>query len=46
MERYVKQITLIMVYNALLQPYFDYCSEVWDTLQYRVARLNMSEFKK
>ena len=21
-----------MVYNALIQPYFDYCCEVWDTL--------------
>ena len=24
--------TLISVYNALIRPHFDYCSEVWDTL--------------
>ena len=24
--------TLVLVYNALIQPYFDYCCEVWDTL--------------
>ena len=42
-----------MVYNALIQPYFDYCCEVWDTfgkglserlqkLQNRAARLIMN----
>ena len=24
--------TLVLVYNALIQPYFDCCCEVWDTL--------------
>ncbi len=24
--------TLISIYNALVRPHFDYCSEVWDTL--------------
>ncbi len=26
------QPTLVMIYNSLLQPYFDYCSIVWDSL--------------
>jgi hypothetical protein len=43
--------TLISIYNAIVRPYFDYCSEVWDVfgerlqkLQNRAARtiLNMS----
>ena len=45
--------TLVLVYNALIQPYFDYCCEVWDTLgkglserlqklQNRAARLIMN----
>ncbi len=44
---------MILVYNALIQPYFDYCYEVWDTLgkgvserlqklQNRAARLNLN----
>ena len=24
--------TLVLVYNVLIQPDFDYCCEVWDTL--------------
>ncbi len=24
--------TLVLVYNALIQPHFDYCCEVWDEL--------------
>ena len=26
---FVAQTTLQSIYNALIQPYFDYCSEVW-----------------
>ena len=26
------QSTLVMIYNSLVQPYFDYCSIVWDSL--------------
>ena len=44
---------MVLVYNALIQPYFDYCCEVWDTLgkglserlqklQNRAARLIMN----
>ena len=29
--------TLVLVYNALIQPYFDYCCEVWDTLGKRLS---------
>ena len=29
---FVDRDTLISVYNALIRPHFDYCSEVWDTL--------------
>ena len=24
--------TLVLIYNALVQPHFDYCCEVWDVL--------------
>ena len=30
LREFVDQSTLVKVYNALIQPYFDYCSEVWD----------------
>ena len=47
---FVDQDTLILVYNAIVRPYFDYCSEVWDVfgeaqskglqkLQKRAARI-------
>ena len=29
---FVDRETLISIYNALVRPHFDYCSEVWDTL--------------
>ena len=28
----VNRDTLISIYNALINPHFDYCSEVWDTM--------------
>jgi hypothetical protein len=28
----VDRDTLVLVYNALIQPHFDYCCEVWDEL--------------
>ena len=31
MKSYVPKYTLMHVYNALIMPYFDYCSLVWDT---------------
>ena len=31
MKPYVPKYTLMHVYNALIMPYFDYCSLVWDT---------------
>ena len=31
MKAFVPQETLISVYNAIVLPYFDYCSLVWDT---------------
>ena len=30
MKMFVPQATLISVYNAIVQPHFDYCSLVWD----------------
>ena len=50
---FVDRETLINVYNALINPHFDYCSEVWDTmgvglsnrlqkLQNRAARVIMN----
>ena len=29
---FVDQKTLISAYHALINPHFDYCSEVWDTI--------------
>ena len=29
---FVDRETLISIYNALVRPHFDYCSEVWNTL--------------
>ena len=29
---FVDQDTLILIYNAIVRPYFDYCSEVWDVV--------------
>ena len=31
MKTYVPQEFLQTVYNALIQPYFDYCCQLWDT---------------
>ena len=53
LREFVDQSTLVKVYNALIQPYFDYCCEVWDCLneglsdrlqklQNRAARLIMN----
>ena len=50
---FVNRDTLISIYNALINPHFDYCSEVWDTmgvglsnrlqkLQNRAARVIMN----
>jgi hypothetical protein len=50
---FVDRETLISIYNALVRPHFDYCSEVWNTLgiglssrlqklQNRAARIIMS----
>ena len=47
---FVAQDTLILIYNTIVRPYFDYCSEVWDVfgaaqskrlqkLQNRAARI-------
>ena len=30
LREFVDQSTLVKVYNAQIQPYFDYCSKVWD----------------
>ena len=30
LKEYVETDSLLAVYNALVQPYFNYCSEVWD----------------
>ena len=53
LRKFIDTSTLVLVYNALIQPYFDYCCEVWDTLgkgvseglqklQNRAARLIMN----
>ena len=39
MRHFVDKKTLISVHNAIVQPYFDYCSEVWDTLSKRLQKL-------
>lgn len=53
LRAFIDTSTLVLVYNSLIQPYFDYCCEVWDTigkglserlqkLQNRAARLIMN----
>ena len=53
LKEFVNRNTLVSVYNSLIQPHFDYCCEVWDTLgqglsdriqklQNRAARLIMN----
>ena len=53
LRTFIDTSTLVLVYNALIQPYFDYCCEVWNTLgkglserlqkvQNRAARLIMN----
>ena len=53
LKEFVDRDTLVLVYNALIQPNFDYCCEVWDELdkglierlqklQNRAARLIMN----
>ena len=32
LKEFVDRDTLVLVYNALIQPHFDYCYEVWDEL--------------
>ena len=32
LRTFIDTSPLVLVYNALIQPYFDYCCEVWDTL--------------
>ena len=32
LKEFVNRDTLVLVYNALIQPHFDYCCEVWDEL--------------
>ena len=29
LRTFIDTSTLVLVYNALIQPYFDYCCEVW-----------------
>ena len=31
-KEFAEQNTLVLIYNALVQPHFDYCWEVWDVL--------------
>ena len=53
LKEFLNRDTLVSVYNSLIQPHFDYCCEVWDTLgqglrdrlqklQNRAARLIMN----
>ena len=32
LRAFIDANTLVLVYNSLIKPYFDYCCEVWDTL--------------
>ena len=32
LRTFIDRSTLVLVYNALIQPYFDHCCEVWHTL--------------
>ena len=45
-KEFVHRNTLVLIYNALIQPHLDYCCEVWDvigkTLSDRAARIIMN----
>jgi hypothetical protein len=32
LKEFGDRYTLVLIYNALIQPHFDYCCEVWDAL--------------
>jgi hypothetical protein len=42
---YVPADTLISIYNALIQPYFDYCSPLWGVCN-KTLRNNLQKFQK
>ena len=49
LREFVDQSTLVKVYNALIQPYFDYCSEVWDCFNKGLSdrlQILLQNFKK
>ena len=35
LRTFIDTSTLVLVYNALIQPYFDHCCEVWHTLAWK-----------
>ena len=41
LRNFVEKSTSLSVYHALIQPHFDYCSEVWDVSD--VSHLKRSE---
>ncbi len=41
---YVPANTLISIYNALIQPYFDYCSPLWGTFN-KTLRDKLQKFQ-
>ena len=49
LREFVDQSTLVKVYNALIQPFFDYCSEVWDCFNKGLSdrlQILLQNFKK
>ena len=43
--RYFVYNTLIIIYKFIIQPYFDYCSQVYRVAQERFYQINFNVFK-
>ena len=41
LRTFIDTSTLVLVYNALIQPYFDHCCEVWHTL----GKVSVKDYK-
>ena len=42
---FVSPVTLQTIYKTLVQPYFDYCSPLWDNIAAKYSKINCKNFK-
>jgi hypothetical protein len=43
---FVLSATLKLIYNAIVQPYFDYCSPLWDNCRIGLMQGQVAEISK